>query len=670
MSRNIRLVNNFLEILNEDELYLLINMIPKERLFEPIKRNQKEFKNDTDGYRIDIKSKLFRERLIHIYVVRIKAKDIIIMKHINVYIKGIIEKINKNIFQVTSDEEFFEKAIESKSINDFEKLIDIILEEIYPKNMKVFFKIIGQDLTINQNKYISTEMESRILTKKITEKVSKELQKKHQQDILNIKSGHNLEIHSEIERSKRIQKKLNEELNNMELQINDERTYSNTLCGKIEKVKIQSRKEINESQSHIKKLSDKIDIIEIERAQLKDIIEDKNLTINKLSKELNAEYDKYSASAMKRWNIENEMLIKSQNLIKKECDELSNRKFELKEELKTLTQERLKIENKILESENIIKGFIDNIDEKIIENALSKSMIKLTANSSIETQSLVKKSSNLYIKHNETVENIKICNNIESFAENIAINLENVGVKDTSDEVANYIIGILASGMIPLICGYKAREIATAISASYNGETPYIMTLPTGYTNSNELLEIYNSAKSDVILIEDAVGTMNENALMPLFRERSAMGFSKKLLILSTENLDSVKFMPHNLFNQVALVMINKYGMKKNVPYEFSDSRKVLKDFAMLESFEEEHKKIRKLLYNLKLGSPYSILRSIIVAYSHKISNLKEALEGYVMFELKFRCDCDNMGIDLEKNIQKYQLDNGLIDIIRGNLYE
>ena len=40
------------------------------------------------------------------------------------------------------------------------------------------------------------------------------------------------------------------------------------------------------------------------------------------------------------------------------------------------------------------------------------------------------------------------------------------------------------------------------------------------------------------------------------------------------------------------------------------------------------------------------------------------------MFELKFRCDCDNMGIDLEKNIQKYQLDNGLIDIIRGNLYE
>lgn len=200
MSRNIRLVNNFLEILNEDELYLLINMIPKEKLFEPIKRNQKEFKNDTDGYRIDIKSKLFMERLIHIYVVRIKATDIIIMKHVNVYMKGIIEKINKNVFQVTSDEDFFEKAIESKSINDFEKLIDIILEEIYPKNMKVFFKIIGQDLTSNQNKYISTEMESRILTKKITEKVSKELHKKHHQDILNIKSGYKVEIHSEIER--------------------------------------------------------------------------------------------------------------------------------------------------------------------------------------------------------------------------------------------------------------------------------------------------------------------------------------------------------------------------------------------------------------------------------------------------------------------------------------
>ena len=55
--------------------------------------------------------------------------------------------------------------------------------------------------------------------------------------------------------------------------------------------------------------------------------------------------------------------------------------------------------------------------------------------------------------------------------------------------VANYIIGILAANMSPLICGYKAREIAAAISISYSGETPYIISLPNGYTNSKELLK-------------------------------------------------------------------------------------------------------------------------------------------------------------------------------------
>ena len=297
-------------------------------------------------------------------------------------------------------------------------------------------------------------------------------------------------------------------------------------------------------------------------------------------------YDEYSVSAQERWNLENEELLNAQKSLDEECKRLGKTKMILNNSIRSLETEKNQLKDKITEYKNIVSEFIENIDEKLIEKALYDSLLKFDTNSLMQAQNTGCKVTDLYIKNNEISTNMEKCDNINDFAENIAINLENIGVKGTADEVANYIIGILATGMTPLICGYRAREIATSISASYSRETPYIITLPNGYTNSRELLELYNSAQSNVILVEDAVGTMNGNALQPLLRERSQKKFSSKLLLLATENIDSVKYMPPSLLNQVALVMINKYGMNKEIGYEFSDARNVLEEFTLSNNFK------------------------------------------------------------------------------------
>ena len=666
MNSKIKLSVDFLDKLNDEEICLLINTIPNKQLLYPIKKYPKEFRNETRGCKIDVKSKLLMNRLPKIYFDRIKKGDGNIINFVKMNVSIDINTVNDHIFEVTSDEDFLEETIASNDINKFFRLIDIILDVLEPKHIKLFFKLIDQKLSDEQNNYIDTQLQIIIMERKTREKISKELEQKYEEKITNIQNVHKTENVNQIEKIKKIKK----ELNNVRLELFNEKNHLNLLIENIENIKTEKNDEVNALKKHIKKLDFHIKKLENERLKLKSSIEDKNLTIENLNRDLELRYDEYSVIAQEKWNVENKSLLKKQKNLEKDYNDLEKIINELFESIRELEVEKVQLEDKISEYKNITCNFIDNIDKKLIEKALYDSLLKYNSNNLIQVQNIDNKATNLYIKKNKIATNINKCININDFVENIAINLENIGIKGIADEVANYIIGILSAGITPLICGYKAREIATVISISYSGETPYIITLPNGYTNSKELVEIYNLAESNVVLIEDAVGTMNENALLPLLRERAQKGFSTKILLLSTENIDSIKYMPSNLLNQVALVMISKYGMSKNTDYEISDARDVLEQFTSLNSFKNEYRIIEKLLFNLKLGNPYKILRSKIIAYSQKLSNSKAALQGYLRSELMFICSCNNTLVNLENNIKKYQLDDSLVEIIRRGLDE
>ena len=228
-------------------------------------------------------------------------------------------------------------------------------------------------------------------------------------------------------------------------------------------------------------------------------------------------------------------------------------------------------------------------------------------------------------------------------------------------------IGILSSGITPLICGYKSREIATAVSMAYCGQTPSIITLPVGYANSNEIFGIYNNCNSDTILIEDAIGTLNENTLLPLLREKLESGYQEKLLFLTTENTDSIRYMPNNFLNYFSILRVEKFRHVKDIKYLSSDAKKVFQEFTKECNIDQEMKLVKNLTLNLGFGQPYSLSRANIISYTHRVSgDIGFTLESYMRAELAFLVMLQNKQIELEKNIQENKFNDSLQGIARG----
>jgi hypothetical protein len=318
--------------------------------------------------------------------------------------------------------------------------------------------------------------------------------------------------------------------------------------------------------------------------------------------------------------------------------------------------------------ETVKEEYIKNIDENIIKDTLNSSLLKYNNKKEffpIENKNM------LFTKGGVLNESIDLCNNVNVFADNIANNLESITKRNEADKLSNYIIGILASGLIPLICGYRSREIAAAISIAYCGEIPYIITLPNGYNNANELINQCTKSKFNTILIEDGIGSMNENTLLPIFREMLNVKCSNKLLFLSTEDTELLKYMPKNLYNYVALVNINCYLLDKDTDFICCDSKAVLKKFIANIDYSEDYKKVKNILKSLKLDSLYVLLRSNIINYTSKLSNLKEAVECYIKSELKLLCEHGNLYEQFEKNILSSEIGgcnykDVILDILKG----
>jgi len=650
MNRDFTLPINFFEKLNDDELLLLIDMIPKDILLDYIKKKQKKFKNETRGLRLDLKSSMLHKRMPRIYFNYIKRQDQNVIIFIKRCIEYYIKEVYKHIIKRTSDDKFLEKAISENNINDFPNLLDILSEVIESKYIKLFFKIIDKQLNEEQIKHIDIHMEVLSIRKELEEEISRKYREQSEREI----TKYIQEING-----------IKDQLNITKKELVNAKQNSELLKDKIKNMESKKSRQIDALHKEIRNLKNSLQKVEEEKVVLKSDIREKEERIEKLKQELNIRYEEYSTKAQEKWNLENKRLLEIQERLKAECKELDKTKRQLSENIQILKSKHQQMEDKLSEYRKVVSSFIENIDRNLIEKALNDSLLKYSSSN-------YKVSSNLYVKSNKLASDIEECSSIHDFAENIAVNLENIGVRKVADDLANYIIGILATGLTPLICGFRAREIATAISSSYSGETPYIISLPNGFTDSKRLIEIYQSVESNVILIEDAVGTMNENALMPLLRDKAQRGFSPKLLLLATENIDSVKYMPFNLYNQVALVMVDEYTLRRD-DYQFSDARKVFKDFISYDSFDEDYKEtsslIRKLLNKLELGSPYEMLRSAITAYSKHLSNTKSALEEYLRSELMFICQSNNTISYLEQNIQRYQLGDSLDEIVRGGMY-
>ncbi len=650
------LSNELIDSLDDQDLYLLVESIPNEILLNHIKRHHKRYKDDIRGIRLDLRSSLLINKLPWIFVNRLNRKEAVTVKFIEHKIKFCLKMVDKHILEATSDKDYFNKAISADDKKVFDGLLNLVSDILHPKYFKLYFSLWGYSLEQNQAQYIDLYIKTMEIKKQLEKEIQKEYEEEYKQKAAEY-----------IKREDELKGKLNE----LYTALNEEKTKVDSLQKHNKKMSREYRQKVDELNERIKELQRNILSLEEEKLILKAGIEEKDANIQDLENVLEDKAEQYQKTVQKEWETKNKELLQITNKLSEECEQLKETNSQLVSNIQFLKSEEKDLTNKISEYKSIVDNFIENIDKKLIEKALFDSLI-VNKQGTINSFQNVKET-NLYVKNGKTLDSIEKCTDIYNFADNIAINLENVGIKKRADEIANYVVGVLATGLTPLICGFRARDIAYAISTSYSGEIPYIISLPSGYSDSKQLIDIYNNADSNVILIEDAVGTMNENALMPLFRERWDNNFSSKLLLLSTENTDSIRYMPLSMYEHVCLIMVNKYGLEK-ASLNPSNAVDVFRDFVLQGNIDTEYqsaqKTLRKLLNGIQVANPYKILRAAVLAYSSKLSNPSYAIEEYLRSELLFLCKASDNLIKLEENIMMYKLGDNLIKTVSGGLDE
>jgi hypothetical protein len=194
MKETIKVNYDFFERFTENEFFLLIKLIPKEVLLQPIKRNSKEFKKEIAGARLDGKSKILEDRLPKIYREYILKGDRVLIRHLKEAVELIVSTIDAKIIKVTNENEFLKNALEAKGNERFAKLIDILLDELIYEGIPLYFKFIDCQLTDDQKYYLDNDLKIVVKVKSEKTKITNELSEVYEKRIAQIEKTQNDEI--------------------------------------------------------------------------------------------------------------------------------------------------------------------------------------------------------------------------------------------------------------------------------------------------------------------------------------------------------------------------------------------------------------------------------------------------------------------------------------------
>ena len=636
-------------------------MIPKEFLLQPIKRNSKEFKKEIAGARLDGKSKILEDRLPKIYHEHILKGDSVLTRHLKESVEVIVGRIDKKIIKVTKENEFLKNALEAKGNEQFAKLIDILLDELIYEGIPLYFKFIDHQLTDDQKYYLDNDLKIVVKVKSEKTKITNELAEVCEKRIAQIEKTHKDEI-ANLNYSIQVLELSNQ---NMKKELADEEQKLSLLSAQLQLANSQERNTKEIFENEFRKLKSIISNLDAENSLLKEDISKRCEVIEGLERTIRLEYERISVEARKQWEENNENLLITQRDLTEKCKALRELEEKQLMNIEFLISENSNLEKQLVSQSEIMKSMEIKFAQGVFDSSMNRVLSENKFNALTTYMDTMNKP---YVRESKQFGIDFVCENIEDFSGQILTNLESIGVnRDVAAEVTDFMIGILSSGITPLIFGYKSSEIATAVSMAYCGQSPSIFTLPVGYANSNEIFGIYNNCNSDTILIEDAIGTLNENTLLPLLREKLESGYQEKLLFLTTENTDSIRYMPNNFLNYFSILRVEKFRHVKDIKYLSSDAKKVFQEFTKECNIDQEMKLVKNLTLNLGFGQPYSLSRANIISYTHRVSgDIGFTLESYMRAELAFLVMLQNKQIELEKNIQENKFNDSLQGIARG----
>lgn len=266
-------------------------------------------------------------------------------------------------------------------------------------------------------------------------------------------------------------------------------------------------------------------------------------------------------------------------LLTQSRDELSEECRGAKESVEILQAKQLSLKNEIdqltsLQSNlnaSLTSKIVDiksNISEFFAETILYQSLLGVDKGTTkfpvVETAKVLQQNQliQIFSEHLEgTVEEI---NSITDMLYFLGKNIATAGVYDDINScLSQYITACMTHKRPILLVGYGARNIADAISATICGKTADVIILTSDYKDNGALYNMILSCESEVILIENAIGSVDEQVYMQLIK-----GTSNKTILFSIEFAEQLNFIPKSILNYINLLCLDEIcGRKKQEEY-------------------------------------------------------------------------------------------------------
>ena len=199
----------------------------------------------------------------------------------------------------------------------------------------------------------------------------------------------------------------------------------------------------------------------------------------------------------------------------------------------------------------------------------------------------------------------------------LAMNLETAGIlEDVASSMAQYVTACLSYKIPLLLIGYGSKNVADAISVTFSGRTTDVITL-TGACDDYEILsETILSCQSDLVLIENAIGYINEQLYMKLIKE-----ITTKKLLFSVDFADQINFISKSILNYVNFLFLDDVsGRKKHREYNIT----ILKGNVLIIS-----KDSKGLRANIDAAHAISQLMSMSKIYTSFRAELLTTMDSY-----------------------------------------
>ncbi len=591
----VRKINtDLLDFLSDDDIKVLIQSFDLKWMLGPFKQNSKNYsKYISQLGRLDSRSMMVKKNLPNIVYKLYQKKDINICIMISVYANKFREDLLDILKEHNITINYFNKNDVSEII---QTLISINNKKLYGFDIELFL------VQLKMNGVVVEKDKAHELEKKWYKYIQNKLSEaqKEAENIKKILESNNRKNIDSITKFKKKIKEIEINLKDKEVQLSEKDIE---IAQKIEETKTLSK----ELEKYKKELSDDEKIY---KEQWKKQLEDENIE-----------------------------LMRTNEQLKNDICEMTDKIQVLSEEFNKKTKDIETIKNEMIVCSNELDNKKREIDEIAVtqkEKTVKSDILYVKAGDLI-----------LYVEPGMCNTANKVYTSLEKYKMSIDTNLEQIGCKTDGEDLEDFFDSAIGVGLIPMLCGYGARKMAMGLVAARYGEIPTIISIPAGYKDIDTLNDKINNAETEVIVVEDLFGKMNEEIILPILRRDI-----DKQLLFCCESLECMKYVAKYFYNYIQILVLKKVSNKKIETFVFSDARDIFKNIEIGKKADIA-KKVKRILKNTDMSDRYIQSRRDLLTYVVEImhQNEEDALKFWFNSELKYILDT-NQKEQVLKNLE------------------